>query len=208
MKFKRGELVNVTVKVEKEEGWIDHWATGMDKFIGNNIPYLVSKVDAPYGVSLTDPATGKNTGYSWPHGALTLAKPKVFNIGDSVRVSKKVEDEEKWALHWVSAMDVYVGGVYKVVSVDADRGYTLNLGKGAPLFAFPPSSLEVWIPTVATPKVEVPKVSFNSSTDQVFCIDTALLKKDDLISFIARVDYEVDKLKQFYVKQASKEGVI
>ena len=77
----------------------------------------------------------------YPSELESKKEPYQFKVGDTVRVVKRVEVEEGWDNRWTSRMDKYIDdGIYKVSHVNS---HGIGLGRGASLFSFPPSSLEL-----------------------------------------------------------------
>lgn len=60
-----------------------------------------------------------------------------FQVGDKVRVVKRVEEEEGWENDWVDSMDGYIGESSLIVQISS-----MGIRLESSFYRFPPSSLE------------------------------------------------------------------
>jgi hypothetical protein len=127
-----------------------------------------------------------------------------FNKGDLVRIYKKVSHQKGWNNSWNKEMDKFVDvDTIRVVKSVSSMGVTIEgiyQENSTYQYQFPSGSLVLDSEYSTTPYERevssLPKtITFNSLADPVFLIDPLKLSLDDLISFIARTEFEVEKLK-------------
>ena len=85
------------------------------------------------------------------------APPREFQVGDKVRVVRKVEKEKGWDNSWVDSMDSIIGRLRTIKDIRSGGVYFEEVGMG-----FPPSALEL-IPketlgSLLEKKLKAPKV--------------------------------------------------
>lgn len=93
--FNVGDKVRIVRKVTSEDGWINGWASGMNRHVADGKVYTVREVSKS-GVYFIE------NGFGWPTGALEMVKPK---FGDKIKALAR-------------GTDITAGKIYTVVQYD------------------------------------------------------------------------------------------
>lgn len=118
----------------------------------------------------------------------------IFKLEDSVEISRMSPFVDT-SYTWVERMKARVGNgeVYKINRIIADS----QVARLSDNFWYPLSSLTLTegAPSTTAPP-EVKKISFDK---EVFSINPYSLSGENLLSFLARLDFEISRLKDKYV---------
>lgn len=129
----------------------------------------------------------------------------IFKLEDSVEISRMSPFVDT-SYTWVERMKARVGNgeVYKIIRIIADS----QVARLSDNFWYPLSSLTLTEegPSTTAPLIgeapsttappEVKKISFDK---EVFSINPYSLSGENLLSFLARLDFEISRLKDKYV---------
>ena len=136
---------------------------------------------------------------------------KTFKKGDLVRIYKKVSHQDGWANSWNPEMDKFVDvDIIRVVKSVSRMGVVIEgiyQSGSSYQFHFPSKSLVLDSVYSTTPYERdtkpLPKktAEFNELVDTVFIIDPMKLSQEDLLSFIARAEFEVTNLKNVLIEE-------